>query len=76
MSDSLNRPSVNEKEHLGRAESQSLAPSVETAVIYSLPRKGQEGQASFAERKKNKQKQSAAYGSLNELVPRDMRGIL
>lgn len=52
MSDSLNRPSVNEKEHLGRAESQSLAPSVETAVIYSLPRKGQEGQASFAQRKK------------------------
>lgn len=51
-SDSLNGPGVNEKEHLGRAESRSLAPSVETAVIYSLPRKGQAGQASFADRKK------------------------
>lgn len=54
MSDSLNRPGINEKEHLDRAESQTLAPSVETAVIYSLPRKGQEGQARFAERKKLK----------------------
>jgi hypothetical protein len=30
---------------------QTLALSVETAVVYSLPRKGQEGQTSSAERK-------------------------
>lgn len=50
ISDSLNKPSVNEKEHLGRAECQTLAPSIETSAIYSLPRKGQEGQASLAQR--------------------------
>lgn len=54
MSDGPNRPSINEKERLGRTESLTLAPSVETAVMYSLPRKGQEGQASFVRKKKIK----------------------
>lgn len=71
---SLNRPSVNKKEHVRRAESLIFTPSVETAVIYSLPRKGQEGQASFVRKKKNKLKKDTAYTPLSKLVPLNMRG--
>ena len=70
MSGSLNKPSVNEKEHLGTEDSHTLAPSIETAVIYSLPRKGQEGQASLAEKNK---KHDRVFVSISKLVPLDLR---